>query len=76
MKKKKKEKKDQKKKKKKKKKPKKKKISLYFSNSFPSPLHIHISFFYLSFKKKHIEGGKKKRRKHSLHSLFLSLPPT
>ena len=51
--------------------------SIHFSNSFPSPLHIHISFFYLSFKKKHIEGGgTKKRNLSSFSTLSLSLITT
>ena len=54
----------------------KKKNSLYFSNYFPSPL-LHTPFLSF-FQTKNIlkEVEKKKRRKHSLHSLFLSLSPT
>jgi len=47
------------------------KISLHYSNSFPSPLpHTHL--FFISLKKNIL----KEVEKNSLHSLFLSLPPT
>jgi len=52
--------------------PKKKRDSLHFSISSRHQSHIHTSL--LISLKKNIEGGSKK--KHSLHSLFLSLPPT
>ena len=38
-----------------------KRNSLHYSNSFPSPLpHTHL--FLISLKKKHIEGGRKKKK--------------
>jgi len=47
----------------------KEKDSLHFSTSLPSPLpHTHL-LFYLSLKKKHTEGGRKKT--FSTHSLTL-----
>jgi len=44
---------------------------LYF---FPITTPTYTPLFYLSLKKT-IEGGRKKKKKNSLHSLFLSLHP-
>ena len=47
------------------------KNSLHFSNSFPSPLpHTHLFLISLK-KKKHIEGGRKKK-KNILYTLSFS----
>jgi len=53
------------------------KKDILYTSLILSHHHSYTPLFYISFIKKHIEGGrKKKRRKLSLHPLFLSLPPT
>ena len=48
------------------------KKDIFYTSLILSHHHSHTHLlFYLSFKKKYIKGGRK-RRKHSLHSLFVS----